>query len=363
MKKNSNIGLKIGILVVILIVVAVGTVGIMKHRNSEVNLSSVASTTLQTEEAQVMLGGVEEIEEGNSYIQISLADGTYNYALCNADNEMVLESDNGGLIVYRSDNKVILVGENEVQIEPEITPLTIIKQIVKIADKYNNPSGVGQAGECYVTVSPMETTEEDEGSEVLMYRAVVSGKERVREIYDIAGSDEYTDSYINDLYTPIPAADTTTSDAESGGADVEGTEDVSAESAEENGNSSETTNAIEYNFDNIYIDMVIIDGTVSQIGCGTGYTHEGSEDIDEQYSFIIESYYPVMDWSLTDDFYSDDTSDLEAWKNLLESFMSDISEQLSSSMQEQGLVTEDEILDAVGDETTVVTSDGTEVSE
>lgn len=269
------------------------------------NLESGASTSMNTEEAQTMLDSLETIEQGNSYMQILLSDGSYNYALCNESNEMVLESDAGGVIIYRSDNKVIAAGEDSIQIEPEITPISLIKQIIEVADRHNNETNNEQVTECSITSSKIEDTEED----AIKYRAIVSGEENVREIYDVAGESSYTDSYINDLYSPIASEDGT-----------------------------------EHSFDNIYVDIIVVDGELYQVGCGTGYTSSSSSDIDEQYSFIIESYYPVMKWSLPEEFYNNDTTNVEEWKSLMETFLTDISNKLSTNMKEQGLVTEEEVL-------------------
>ena len=273
------------------------------------DLESETSTSMNTEEAQVMIDSLETIESGNSYMQILLSDGSYNYALCNEDNEMVLESDAGGVIIYRSDNKVIVVVEDSIQIEPEITPIKLIKQIIEVADRHNNETNEEQVVKCSITSSKIEDTEEN----AIKYRAIVSGEENVREIYDVAGDSSYTDSYINDLYSTITSED-----------------------------------GAEHSFNNIYVDIIVIDGEIYQVGCGTGYTSSSSNDIDEQYSFIIESYYPVMEWSLTEEFYNNDTTSVEEWKSLLETFLTDISNKLSTNMKEQGLVTEEEVLTEAG---------------
>lgn len=314
MKKIDRRTIKLCLVLIALVVVLIA--GIIQYKQwghiyseDSKDLESETSTSMNTEEAQIMIDSLETIESGNSYMQILLSDGSYNYALCNEDNEMVLESDAGGVIIYRSDNKVIVVGEDSIQIEPEITPIKLIKQIIEVADRHNNETNEEQVAKCSITLSKIEDTEEN----AIRYRAIVSGEENVREIYDVAGDSNYTDSYINDLYSTITSEDGT-----------------------------------EHSFNNIYVDIIVIDGEIYQVGCGTGYTSSSSNDIDEQYSFIIESYYPVMQWSLSEGFYNNDTTSVEEWKSLLETFLTDISNKLSTNMKEQGLVTEEEVLTEAG---------------
>ena len=314
MKKIDRRTIKLCLVLTALVVVLI--VGIIQYKQwghiyseDSKDLESETSTSMNTEEAQVMIDSLETIESGNSYMQILLSDGSYNYALCNEDNEMVLESDAGGVIIYRSDNKVIVVGEDSIQIEPEITPIKLIKQIIEVADRHNNETNEEQVAKCSITLSKIEDTEEN----AIRYRAIVSGEENIREIYDVAGDSSYTDSYINDLYSTITSED-----------------------------------GVEHSFNNIYVDIIVIDGEIYQVGCGTGYTSSSSNDIDEQYSFIIESYYPVMEWSLPEEFYNNDTTSVEEWKSLMETFLTDISNKLSTNMKEQGLVTEEEVLTEAG---------------
>lgn len=314
MKKIDRRTVKICLALIVLVVVLIA--GIIQYKQwghiyseDSKDLESETSTSMNTEEAQIMIDSLETIESGNSYMQILLSDGSYNYALCNEDNEMILESDAGGVIIYRSDNKVIVVGEDSIQIEPEITPIKLIKQIIEVADRHNNETNEEQVTKCSITSSKIEDTEEN----AIKYRAIVSGEENVREIYDAAGDSSYTDSYINDLYSTITSED-----------------------------------GVEHSFNNIYVDIIVIDGEIYQVGCGTGYTSSSSNDIDEQYSFIIESYYPVMEWSLPEEFYNDDTTSVEEWKSLMETFLTDISNKLSTNMKEQGLVTEEEVLTEAG---------------
>ena len=314
MKKIDRRTIKLCLVLIALVVVLIA--GIIQYKQwrhiyaeDSKDLESETSTSMNTEEAQIMIDSLETIESGNSYMQILLSDGSYNYALCNEDNEMVLESDAGGVIIYRSDNKVIVVGEDSIQIEPEITPIKLIKQIIEVADRHNNETNEEQVAKCSITSSKIEDTEEN----AIKYRAIVSGEENVREIYDVAGDSSYTNSYINDLYSTITSED-----------------------------------GAEHSFNNIYVDIIVIDGEVYQVGCGTGYTSSSSNDIDEQYSFIIESYYPVMEWSLPEEFYNNDTTSVEEWKSLMETFLTDISNKLSTNMKEQGLVTEEEVLTEAG---------------
>ena len=314
MKKIDRRTIKLYLVLIALVVVLIA--GIIQYKQwghiyseDSKDLESETSTSMNTEEAQIMIDSLETIESGNSYMQILLSDGSYNYALCNEDNEMVLESDAGGVIIYRSDNKVIVVGEDSVQIEPEITPIKLIKQIIEVADRHNNETNEEQVTKCSITSSKIEDTEEN----AIKYRAIVSGEENIREIYDVAGDSSYTDSYINDLYSTITSED-----------------------------------GVEHSFNNIYVDIIVIDGEIYQVGCGTGYTSSSSNDIDEQYSFIIESYYPVMEWSLPEEFYNNDTTSVEEWKSLMETFLTDISNKLSTNMKEQGLVTEKEVLTEAG---------------
>lgn len=314
MKKIDRRTVKICLALIVLVVVLIA--GIIQYKQwghiyseDSKDLENEKSTSMNTEEAQIMIDSLETIESGNSYMQILLSDGSYNYALCNEENEMVLESDAGGVIIYRSDNKVIVVGEDSIQIEPEITPIMLIKQIIEVADRHNNETNEEQVAKCSITSSKIEDTEEN----AIKYRAIVSGEENVREIYDIAGDSSYTDSYINDLYSTITSED-----------------------------------GVEHSFNNIYVDIIVIDGEIYQVGCGTGYTSSSSNNIDEQYSFIIESYYPVMEWSLPEEFYNNDTTSVEEWKSLMETFLTDISNKLSTNMKEQGLVTEEEVLTEAG---------------
>ena len=55
-----------------------------------------------------------------------------------------------------------------------------------------------------------------------------------------------------------------------------------------------------------------------------------------------------MEWSLPEEFYNNDTTSVEEWKSLMETFLTDISNKLSTNMKEQGLVTEEEVLTEAG---------------
>lgn len=215
---------------------------------------------------------IDKLQEGNSFIQLAVGEEQYLYMMYNGNGEAMVESYNGGIGFYRKDDKLVTVGENEVYIETDINPLKFIKYAVEVAESSEN---------CSIT---KEEDDNQEGKAV--HTIVINGKDNIKKLYDKANDNEYSESCIEVIYSAM---------------------------------------------ENIKESSVIIKVYTMESGeFGASCDIALKSDSEEQTytNWIFDGYVETVDWELDDEWYSNDTSNIEHWRNLLENKVYELSDKL-----------------------------------
>lgn len=226
---------------------------------------------------------IDEVESKNAYIQFDTGSDSYMYLLYNKNGEAVIELSNGGIGVYKSDNKLITLTEDEVVEISDLNPLAFIKAMANVAITNDG---------CSITLSQEEDDE--------IYTISVDGKENIQKIYDTLGDSEYTTRSMEML--------------ETGFADVDGITMIAEVVKNDTGAFGATLSTIYKSADT-----------------------EIKED-ERYYSWKFDGYLETMDWSLSEAWYTEDISNTEAWNTLMSDTISEVADNMStyiSSLQDE----------------------------
>lgn len=226
---------------------------------------------------------IDEVESKNAYIQFDTGSDSYMYLLYNKNGEAVIELSNGGIGVYKSDNKLITLTEDEVVEISDLNPLAFIKAMANVAITNDG---------CSITLSQEEDDE--------IYTISVDGKENIQRIYDTLGDSEYTTRSMEML--------------ETGFDDAAGITMITEVVKNDTGAFGATLSTIYKSADT-----------------------EIKED-ERYYSWKFDGYLETMDWSLSEAWYTEDISNTEAWNTLMSDTISEVADNMStyiSSLQDE----------------------------
>lgn len=226
---------------------------------------------------------INEVESKNAYIQFDTGSDSYMYLLYNKDGEAVIELSDGGIGVYKSDNKLITLTEDKVIEISDLNPLAFIKAMVNVATTNDG---------CSVTLSQEEDDE--------IYTISVDGKENIQKIYDTLGDSEYTTRSMEMLET--------------------GFEDAAGVS--------------------MIAEVVKNDSGAFGATLSTIYKSADTEIKEDEryYSWKFDGYLETMDWGLSEAWYTEDMSNTEAWHTLMSDTISEVADNMStyiSSLQDE----------------------------
>ena len=226
---------------------------------------------------------IDEVESKNAYIQFDTGSDSYMYLLYNKNGEAVIELSNGGIGVYKSDNKLITLTEDEVVEISDLNPLAFIKAMANVAITNDG---------CSITLSQEEDDE--------IYTISVDGKENIQKIYDTLEDSEYTTRSMEMLETGFDDAAGITMIAEV-----------------------------------VKNDTGAFGATLSTI-----YKSADTEIKEDEryYSWKFDGYLETMDWSLSEAWYTEDISNTEAWNTLMSDTISEVADNMStyiSSLQDE----------------------------
>lgn len=226
---------------------------------------------------------IDEVESKNAYIQFDTGSDSYMYLLYNKNGEAVIELSNGGIGVYKSDNKLITLTEDEVVEISDLNPLAFIKAMANVAITNDG---------CSITLSQEEDDE--------IYTISVDGIENIQRIYDTLGDSEYTTRSMEMLETGFDDAAGITMIAEV-----------------------------------VKNDTGAFGATLSTI-----YKSADTEIKEDEryYSWKFDGYLETMDWSLSEAWYTEDISNTEAWNTLMSDTISEVADNMStyiSSLQDE----------------------------
>lgn len=226
---------------------------------------------------------IDEVESKNAYIQFDTGSDSYMYLLYNKNGEAVIELSNGGIGVYKSDNKLITLTEDEVVEISDLNPLAFIKAMANVAITNDG---------CSITLSQEEDDE--------IYTISVDGKENIQRIYGTLGDYEYTTRSMEMLETGFDDAAGITMIAEV-----------------------------------VKNDTGAFGATLSTI-----YKSADTEIKEDEryYSWKFDGYLETMDWSLSEAWYTEDISNTEAWNTLMSDTISEVADNMStyiSSLQDE----------------------------
>lgn len=249
-------------------------------------LGCLAGCGSSKSDADTIIEKIEALEDKNAYIQLMIGPEQYIYLLYNKEGEALAESSNGGIAFYRKDNNIVTLTDTQVIIDHDLSPLAFIKATATVAKD-------GTSG----TITKETTENEETKAKNTLYTMTIDGKENIKKVYDTLGDETYSANSISMLY--------------SGFEDVEKSKMVVRVSTGEKGEL----------------------GAVCNVTFG-----EGEEN--EYTSWTFDGYIETFDWAYDEKWYSNDTSDVEAWIDLASTTVSDISEKMAQFMRDNDIVTD-----------------------
>lgn len=217
---------------------------------------------------------IDELEAKNAYIQFDTGSDSYMYMLYNKKGEAVIELSSGGIGVYRSDNKLITLTEDTVVEISDLNPLAFLKAMVNVANSTDD---------CSIT---LENVDSDD-----VYTITINGKDNIKKIYDTLNDSDYTSRSIEML--------------ETGFEDNAGISMVAEIARNNDGDFGATLSTIYKSPDTAI------------------------KDDERYYSWKFDGYLGAFDWELKEDWYTEDTSNTEAWHTLV----SDTIAEVANNMQ------------------------------
>lgn len=164
-----------GILAILICVMIIAAIA--SHVINIVQLKSEAYTKSIAEVREI----VDNAYNSNIYIQANIAEDNFIAFIYNKNKEAFSQSKQGGLAVYRNDNKIVSFGE-ELEITYSISPLRMIEYAVELAQ--NNKAKISK---------------EDGEAGLTAYKISIKGDKNVRALYSKV-DDHYAEDMMKMLY-------------------------------------------------------------------------------------------------------------------------------------------------------------------
>lgn len=235
-------------------------------------------------------GIIEEAKRENYFMQVMIGNDEFVAFLYNKNGEAFAQSNQGMVAVYRKDDKQVAIG-NTLRIDYGVSPLRLVELAVNQLKNFQ-------------AVAEVPDKSKDNRPDLESYSIRIKGKDNIHKLY--AQVDKaYADRMVKQLFEVV--------DEEGEQLDPENTELV----------------------------FTIVKGKNSELGGGCFIESNGKEYT----SWYFDGYLKMFDWQLTEDWYSNDTSDTKKWQELVDKLVLEIDQKAKKYADENGID-----LDAIGKE-------------
>lgn len=229
---------------------------------------------------------VEKLYNSNAYTQVNVGEDQYIYMLYNKNKEVIAESHDSALAVYRKDD-VIVGFADKVYMMNDITPLKTIEYALDLVEN----------GKAEIKSEPKEVEESFDGK---LFHIYVRGRDNIKSLYEHV-SEEYALEMVDLLY-----------------------DGVIEEEDKDN--------------DNSYLDIVYSIANNGAVGAECAIVH--SED--EKYTtWWFDGYLALMGWELPSSWYENSLTDEEEsqdkWIKMVGSLLDEMDIKMQKYAEQHGL--------------------------
>jgi hypothetical protein len=221
---------------------------------------------------------MNDIWNSNYYTQIYIENEKFIAFLHNKNKEAFAQSNTGGVAVFRNDGKTVSFGK-ELTIEYGVCPLRLIELGMDMVKKFQ------------ATVSIPDTNAQGR-PDYVSYEILIKGKDKIYKLYEQV-SKEYADEIMQQLFY----------------------------------------NGSELNPKDITMKLTLVKGKNGELGGGCWLISNGKEYT----SWYFDGYLKMFDWSLTKDWYSNDTSDTKKWQQLIDDLVAEVDKKTKEYADANGI--------------------------
>lgn len=221
---------------------------------------------------------MNEVWNSNYYTQIYIENEKFIAFLHNKNKEAFAQSNTGGVAVFRNDGKTVSFGK-ELTIEYGVCPLRLIELGMDMVKKFQ------------ATVSIPDSNAKGR-PDYVSYEILIKGKDKIYKLYEQV-SKEYADEIMQQLFY----------------------------------------NGSELNPKDITMKLTLVKGKNGELGGGCWLISNGKEYT----SWYFDGYLKMFDWSLTKDWYSNDTSDTKKWQKLIDDLVAEVDKKTKEYADANGI--------------------------
>lgn len=234
--------------------------------------------TIRSRALSEMQQVMNDVWNSNYYTQIYIENEKFIAFLHNKNKEAFAQSNTGGVAVFRNDGKTISFGK-ELTIEHGVCPLRLFELGMDMVKKFQ-------------AIVSIPDTNAQGRPDYVSYEILIKGKDKIYKLYEQV-SKEYADEIMQQLFY----------------------------------------NGSELNPKDITMKLILVKGKNDELGGGCWLISNGNEYT----SWYFDGYLKMFDWQLTEDWYSNDTSDTNKWQQLIDDLVAEVDKKTKEYADANGI--------------------------